>query len=105
VTLLYGGVTTLVAVELNRATGILPSFRQLDNGGLLVIILAGGSLGLLVARKMFASAGQWGSVHRFALALPGALAVESAISGSLALALFCLMVVSMHIVLPKVLHG
>jgi hypothetical protein len=95
---------TLVAVELNRATGILPSFRQLDNGGLFVIILAGGSFGLLLVRKMFASAVQWGSVRRFALALPGALAVESAVSGSLALALFCVMVIAMHIVLPKVLH-
>src|ERR1035437_6073730 len=76
VTLLYGGVTTLAAVEFNRATGILPSLRQLDNGGLLVIILAGGSLGLLLLRKQFAEAGQWGSARRFALALPGSLAVE-----------------------------
>lgn len=103
-TLLYGGVTTLAAVEFNRATGILPSLRQLDYGGLLVIILAGGSLGLLLVRKKLSEAGQWGSARRFALALPSLLAVESAVSGSFALALFCVTVVALHTVLHKVLH-
>ncbi len=102
-TLLYGALTTLVAVETDRATGALPLFDQFDNGGLLVIILASGSVGLQLLRKKLAEAGQWIPARRFALALTWSLAVESALAGSLPLVLICLMVLGMHVVLPKVL--
>lgn len=102
--LLYGGLMTLAAVEVDRFSDAQPILGRLDNVELGVIILAGGSVGLQFLRKHFVEAGQWISARRFALILTGSLAGVSAAAGSLPLALFCVMVMATHVVLPVVLN-
>lgn len=102
--MLYGGVTTLLAVEANRVTNILPELDQLSDWGLLVIILAGGTVGLLGARIPLAAVGQWIPAQRFAAVLAGLLAVASAIAGSITLVLYCVTVLGVQAVWAMVCH-
>ncbi len=44
VTLLYGGLSTLAIVELDHATGVFPFLSLFDDQGMVVVILAFGTL-------------------------------------------------------------
>lgn len=104
VTLGYGGLTVLVALELNRATGAYPFLAKLGTAGLGILIVVSGTLGMHVLRARFFDTGQWLAVRRLAVALTGALAVVTSARGSVPLALICTITTGIHFALPKVLH-
>ena len=103
ITLLSGGIATLAAVEVDRATDLLPLLRQLDAYGLLVMILAGGTVGVHFQHDQVLESGKRIPARRFAVALTAVLAIASAAAGSLPLLLVCATVMAMHVVLSRVL--
>ena len=80
VTLLYGGLSTLAVVEIDHASGIFPFLSLFDNQGMVVVILAFGTLGMYVVRDRVLEPGQWIPARRFAVGLAGSLTVASAAS-------------------------
>ncbi len=104
VTLLYGGITTLGAIELDRVFGVFPFLRKLDDVGLLVLIVAAGTVGMHILHKHVVKPEEWRQGRWFAIGLTASLAVAAAAVGSVLLAQVCVMVLGMHAVLPIVLH-
>ncbi len=104
ITLLYGGLSTLVAVELDRIAGVFPFLSLFDAQALAVVIVVYGTLGLHVVRRGVLEPEQWLAARRFGVTLAGVLAVASAAMGHPPLAVVCLMVVAMHGALPKLLR-
>jgi hypothetical protein len=104
ITLLSGGIATLAAVEVDRATYLLPLVRQLDAYGLLVLILAAGTVSVHFQHDLVLGSAQRIPARRFALALTAVLAIASAAGGSLSLVLVCATVMAMHLVLSRVLQ-
>lgn len=84
--------------------GVFPFLSQLDNEGLGVIIVVGGTLGMRPLRAWFLEPGQWIPAQRVAVALTGSLAVASSAAGSMPLVLICLIVTGIHVALPKLFH-
>lgn len=103
VTLLYGGLMTLAAVELDRAIGAFPFLGMFNSNGLGVVILACGTLGMYVVRDRVLEPEQWIPARRFAVGLAGSLAVASAAAENVPLVLVCILVLGMHAMLPMVL--
>lgn len=103
-TLLSGGIAMLSAVEVDRATAMLPLVRQLDAYGLLIMILAGGTVSVHFLHHQVLELGQRIPARRFAVALTAVLAIASAAGGSLSLILVCAMVMTMHLALPRILQ-
>jgi len=91
-------------VELDHATGIFPFLSLFDKLGLGVVILAFGTLGMYVVRDRVLEPGQWIPARRFAIGLAGSLAVASAATENVTLVLVCLMIMTMHIVLPGLIE-
>jgi hypothetical protein len=102
--LLYGGITTLGAIELNRVTGVFPFLCKLDDVGLLVLIVASGTVGMHILRQHVVKPEEWSQARWFAIGLTASLAIASAAVGNVSLVQICVMVLGMHAVLPLVLH-
>lgn len=95
-TLLYGGLNILAAVEFAKWFDVFGGLGDIGNLGLGVLILAWGTLGLYGARKQFIGAGQWRAALQFAKLLTGGLAVLSTITGSGLLTAACLVLFVVH---------
>ena len=105
VTLLYGSLTTLAAVELDRIMGVLPFLGLFDSTGLGVVIMAWGTLGMYIVRDRVLDPGQWIPARRFAVGLTGSLAIASAVAEYVPVVLVCLLVLLTHLVLPELIEG
>ena len=103
ITLLSGALAALTAFEVDRATDLLPLIRQLDAYGLLVLMLAAGTVGVHFQHELVLGSAQRIPARRFALALTAVLAIASAAAGNLSLVLVCATVMAMHLVLSRVL--
>lgn len=101
--MLYGGLMTLAAIELDRAIGAFPFLSMFNSNELWTIMLACGTLGMYVVRDRVLEPGQWIPARRFAVGLTGSLAIASAAAEDVPLVLVCILVLGMHAILPVVL--
>jgi hypothetical protein len=104
VTLAYGGLTTLMTVELNRVWGYFGYLVGLDETGVLTIIVVSGTLGTHALRSRFFSQDEWVTMQRIVLAMTSGLAIVNSVMEPLPLTLICLMAAGLHIILPMLMH-
>jgi len=91
-------------VEIDRATGIFRFLSLFDKQGLCVIIVAYGTLGLHFVRHGVLEPEQRRPARWFGVALAGTLAVASATADNLPLVSVCVIVMIMHMVLPRLIE-